>query len=178
MHKVGWFLFGLFFTTILTFGIIAVLFSLGMLQDVFAEKYTDNFFATVKGEYNVKNGVFDFSGIGRYGTATTEIQGIVMIKEWMINDSSIPLCRHAFTQSFPVNFDNVKNNNANMILYGKMCNANLNSTWKIFYGKYYIIDGTVGNAENITGQGIIELLINTSTGKTIGKINGNLILYT
>ena len=148
------------------------------ITKVFADSYTDQIFGSFTGDYNDKNGWFVFNGNYKYAYSYNgKIIGIGQIKYFDWDDSSIPNCKRAFADDFTLIFEN--GNYGRLHLKGKICDANWNDTWKIFYGTYTIYDGNVKYAEDISGNGMIEFVINTKTNKlSSGKINGLLTLVT
>ena len=142
-------------------------------------KHSAKMFGIVSGDYNNKNGLLNLSGMYKYGnTNLSDIRIVGVLKSWNYWDSSIPNCKHAFSDDMIVMFD--KNQSyGKIVLVGKWCEANWNGNWKTLRADYIIIDGKVPYATGIDGKGVLEVLINIQTGQVLsGKINGNLNIYT
>ena len=172
MHKLGLF-FGTGFTLV-----FVVFFSAEMIQDALADSYTDQFFGSFNGKYNDKNGAIFFTGNYKHTYSYNgKITGIGQLKYFDWEDSSIPQCKRAFVDDFTLHFGD--GNYGRIHIKGKICDANWDDTWKIFYGTYTIYDGHVKHAEKISSTGIIEFVINTDTNKlSSGKLNGLLTITT
>ena len=150
------------------------------LLPIFADKYDSQSLGILQGKYDKKNGFIDTNGLlilpnNNYNY----IKFLGQLKEWNYNDSSIPNCRHAFGDDFIIYFD--KNSDASyakIVVVGKICSANWNDTWKTFQGRYIIIEGQTPGTDQVSGQGVLTLLINTKSATASGTINGNIALHT
>ena len=161
------------------FFLILILMAVPLLP-VFADKYESKSLGILQGDYNKKNGALDLKGLLILPNNNhNQIKLMGILKEWKYDDSSIPNCRHAFSDDMILLFD--KNSNANyakLVMTGKICEGNWNSSWKTFRGNYIIIGGKTFGTDEISGKGVISITINTKSGETKGTINGNIALYT
>ena len=161
------------------FFLILILMAVPLLP-VFADKYDYKSLGILQGDYNKKNGALDLKGLLILPNKNYNyIKLVGVLKEWNYEDSSIPNCRHAFSDDMTMLFDrNSDANYAKIVMTGKICSNNWNDTWKSFRGNYVIIGGKTLGTDEISGQGVITITINTKSGETKGTINGNIALYT
>ena len=161
--------------------IIILIFFAGTLllfPEAFADKYTNPYMATLEGKYDNKNGIFILKGNPIFkGKPEAPINLVGQLKEWNYYDSSIPNCKHAFSDKIML-YDDAKTYYAELIVMGKICSANWDDGWKTFRGNYIIVNGRTLGTDQVAGKGIIDLTMNTKTGKTIGLLNGYITLVT
>ena len=163
---------------ILTIAFLGVL-ALSLLSSAYATKYTDPYTATLEGKYNNKNGIFLLTGNSIFkGKQDAQIYLSGQLKEWNYYDSSIPNCKHAFSENPLLLFDKTKTHYAKLLISGKICSANWSDTWKTFRGNYIITEGKTLGTDQVSGKGIIEFTMNTKSGKTIGLLSGFITLTT
>src|SRR3990167_10253766 len=132
-------------------------------------KHSAKMFGIVSGDYNNKNGLLNLSGMYKYGnTNLSDVRIFGVLKSWNYWDSSIPNCKHAFTDDMTIMFD--KNRSyGKMVLVGKLCEANSSGVWKTLRADYIITDGKVPYATGIDGKGVLEVLINIQSGQVLDR---------